>query len=76
VAAERRRLPYAVLMFHSSELLAGASPYRATPADVDALLVLLEQLFAWARGRGNGFTTLTAAARDLAAFDGLPCTEL
>ena len=26
--AERLRLPYAVLMFHSSELLAGASPYR------------------------------------------------
>jgi hypothetical protein len=76
VEAERRQLPYAVFMFHSSELLAGASPYRATPADVDDLLELLERLFVWVRDRGHGFTTLTAAGRALAGFDNIPCTEL
>jgi hypothetical protein len=74
--AERRRLPYAVLMFHSSELLAGASPYRPSPADIDDLLDLLERLFGWARERGHGFSTLTAAGRALAAFDQLPGREL
>ena len=76
VEAERRQLPYAVLMFHSSELLAGASPYRATAADVDALLGQLGQLFSWLRERGHGFATLTAAGRDLTSFDKLPCAEI
>ena len=70
--AERLRLPYAVLMFHSSELLAGASPYRPAEADVAALLELLERLFAWsararvrvldAVGRGSRAGGLRAAA--------------
>lgn len=76
VEAERRRLPCVVLMFHSSELLPGASPYRATSEDVSALLALLDGLFAWARDRGHGFATLTEAGRALAAEGPLPVAEL
>jgi len=74
--AERRHLPYAVFMFHSSELMPGASPYRPTQASVDALLELLDELFGTARRRGHAFTTLTAAGRELAAFDRLPAGAL
>jgi hypothetical protein len=70
--AERRRLPFAVFMFHSSELMPGASPYRPTPASVDELLSLLDELFAWARGHGHSFVTLSAAGHELAAYDRLP----
>jgi hypothetical protein len=63
-------------MFHSSELLAGASPYRPTQADVDVLLRLLDDLFAWGRDRGHEFATLTAAGRSVAAHGRLPVKEL
>ena len=76
VAAERAHLPFAVFMFHSSELLAGASPYRPTQADVDTLLELLDGLFAWCRSRGHDFVTLTAAGREAVALDRLPVKEL
>ena len=74
--AERAQLPCAVFMFHSSELLAGASPYRPTSADVEVLLDLLDGLFAWSRARGHDFATLTAAGRALAAEGRLPVREL
>jgi hypothetical protein len=74
--AERRRLPHAVFMFHSSELMPGASPYRPTQASVDALLELLDGLFGLARRRGHTFVTLTAAGRELAAYDRLPAGAL
>ncbi|HEY5388484.1 MAG TPA: hypothetical protein VIL79_11350 [Thermoleophilia bacterium] len=74
--AERARLPFAVFMFHSSELLAGASPYRPAQADVDVLLSLLDRLFAWSRGRGYGCATLSEAGRELAAYDRLPTQAL
>jgi hypothetical protein len=76
VAAERAPLPCAVFMFHSSELLAGASPYRPAQGDIDTLLGLLDDLFAWCRGRGHDFVTLTAAGRELAAQGRLPVKEL
>jgi hypothetical protein len=76
VEAERARLPCAVFMFHSSELLAGASPYRPTQDDVDVLLRLLDDLFAWSCGRGHDFTALSAAGRALAADERLPVKEL
>jgi hypothetical protein len=76
VQAERAHLPCAVFMFHSSELLAGASPYRPTQEDVDVLLRLLDGLFAWSRGRGHDFATLSAAGRALADDDALPVKEL
>ena len=55
-------------MFHSSELMPGASPYRPTQASVDALLRLLDELFGLARRRGHSFVTLSAAGRELAAL--------
>jgi hypothetical protein len=70
--AERLCLPFAVLMFHSSELMPGGSPYRPTQASVDELLEMLDALFASLRRRGHGFVTLGAAGRELRAFDGLP----
>jgi hypothetical protein len=76
LAAERAHLPFAVLMFHSSELLAGASPYRQTEGDVDALLRLLDGFFAWSLRRGHEFCTLTAAGRILGEYAGLPVKEL
>jgi hypothetical protein len=74
--AERRHLPYAVFMFHSSELMPGASPYRPTQASVDLLLSLLDELFGEARRRGHSFVTLSAAGRELAAFERLPVGAL
>jgi hypothetical protein len=73
--AERTGLAYAVFMFHSSELLAGASPYREGEADVAELLRLLDGLFAWCRARGHEFVTLSAAGVELAA-GGLPVKGL
>ena len=75
-AAERARLRFAVLMFHSSELLPGASPYRRTEHDVAVLHALLDDLFGWARRRGHDFVTLTAAGRELAADGRLPAKGL
>ncbi len=74
--AEHRRLPFAVLMFHSSELLAGASPYRPAQADVDVLLSTLDRLFAWSRSRGHTFAGLTLAGAELAGYGRLPVREL
>ena len=74
--AERRHLPFAVAMFHSSELMPGASPYRPTPASVDELLRLLDGLFDLARRRGHSFVTLAAAGRELAAYSRLPIGAL
>ena len=73
--AERDRMSCAVFMFHSSELLAGASPYRSSQADIDELLTLLDDLFAWSRRRGHSFVTLSRAGQALAA-GGLPAKEL
>jgi hypothetical protein len=74
--AERAHLPFAVFMFHSSELLAGASPYRPAQGDVDVLLRLLDELFAWSRDRGHSFATLSEAGRILAAYERLPQKDL
>ena len=75
--AERRHLPFAVLMFHSSELMPGGSPYRPGQAEVDELLAVLDRVFAAARRQaGHGFVTLTEAGRELAAFERLPVKDL
>ncbi len=73
--AQRARLSCAVFMFHSSELLAGASPYWSSQADIDGLLTLIDDLFAWSLRRGHRFIALSAAGRDLAAGR-LPSREL
>jgi peptidoglycan/xylan/chitin deacetylase (PgdA/CDA1 family) len=46
------RAPTANIIFHSSELLAGASPYNQTPADVASFLKNLEILIAFLAAHG------------------------
>ena len=44
--------PTANIIFHSSELLAGASPYNQTQEDVDRFYRELEALLAYLKERG------------------------
>jgi hypothetical protein len=44
-AAQRCRLPYVMLMLHSSELMPGGSPYFPKPENVDQLFAVLDGLF-------------------------------
>jgi len=60
--AAARGVGTAVMMFHSSELMPGGSPYRPTPRSVAALLALLDRFFAFVRAEGGAFLTLTEAA--------------
>lgn len=61
-AAERERRPYLMLMFHSSELMPGGSPYNPDAAAVEAMYVQLEALFARLKARGVHGATLRAFA--------------
>jgi hypothetical protein len=70
-AAEDQRSPVAVMMFHSSELMPGGSPYRPTPASVNELLALLDEFFGFARTYGAVPATLSAAAAQLMASGSL-----
>lgn len=54
-----------VLMLHSSEVIPGASPYAASPADVRRILGAMERLFRYWREAGHGFCTMTEAAERL-----------
>ena len=63
--ARRRPLPVLELMFHSSELLPGGSPYNATPADVDHVFERLDRLFAYLRRLQVQGTTLSAFAQSM-----------
>jgi hypothetical protein len=56
------------MMFHSSELLAGASPYNASANDVAAFLDRIQSSLKCARGLGFTFATLSAAARNVLAL--------
>ena len=58
-----------VMMFHSSELMPGGSPYRPTRRSVTALLALLDEFFAFAVSSGCTFATLTEAAHAELACD-------
>ena len=49
---DRLGVPAANVLFHSSELLPGASPYNRSGADVDRFLASLESLLAFAAGEG------------------------
>jgi hypothetical protein len=64
-AAEAQGLPLVVLIFHSSELKPGASPYRRTRRSVAALLVMLDELFRYVASRGGMFPSVSEAARRL-----------
>jgi len=50
--AEGLGLPYAMLMFHSSELMPGGSPYNPDAASIERLYGLFEELFTTLRSRG------------------------
>jgi hypothetical protein len=63
-AADERVL---VLMFHSIEVIPGASPYCADRDDVDRLLAALDHLLAHCRRAGIEFSGMTAAAAEVAA---------
>lgn len=74
--AKRRSLPAAVMMFHSSELMPGASPYRSTKESVDQLLGLLEAFFRDVQRSGGESATLTEAADMILRTSGLEISSL
>ena len=61
--AERIRLPFITMMFHSSELMPGCSKYRPDKDSVEGLYILLEELFNILKLRNIGSATLTEAAK-------------
>lgn len=67
--AQDGRLQTLVMMFHSSELMPKGSPYRPTHRSVTALLVLLDEFFAFVSSSGGTFATLTEAANAELASD-------
>jgi len=56
-------LPYIVMIFHSSELMAGGSIYRTNKDSVNKLYDLLEQFFILLREKNISSITLTEAAK-------------
>lgn len=65
--ARRQDLPAVVMMFHSSELAPGCSPYRSTQANVSDLYSVLQEFFGHVRISGGQSCTLTEAARETQA---------
>jgi hypothetical protein len=61
-AAPERHL---VVMFHSTEVVPGASPYARTQREADRVLERLERLLASWAADGNSFGTLTELAEGL-----------
>lgn len=61
--ARRLSLPAVVMMFHSSELMPGASPYRPTEESVNQLLGLLSEFFSTIQKNDGEGTLLTNAAK-------------
>lgn len=51
-----------VMMLHSTEVIAGASPYAATEADVQRIIGAMDAFFRRWRAHGYGFCTMTDAA--------------
>ena len=60
--AEKRNLPYMVMMFHSSELMPGCSIYWPDKEAVEKLYSMLESLFSILKAKGIDSVTLTEAA--------------
>jgi len=61
--AKRIKLPYLVMMFHSSELMPGCSIYRKTNESIEELYNLLEEFFDLLRVEDIAPQTLTEAAK-------------
>ncbi len=53
------------MMFHSSELMPGGSPFRKDARSVRELLESLDAFFSTVRAAGGAFATLSAMAEDL-----------
>ncbi|MGN6533349.1 MAG: hypothetical protein ACTHK0_16525 [Ginsengibacter sp.] len=60
--AINKRLPYFVMMFHSSELMPNCSAYRSDKKDIDKLYDLLENFFQFLKRESIVSATLTEAA--------------
>jgi hypothetical protein len=63
-AAERRKLPAAVFMIHSSELVAGGSPYVPDDAALEHVYARLEEFFRWCNAQKIEGISLTDFARE------------
>lgn len=63
--AIRIRLPYIVMMFHSSELMPGGSSYRKSEESIEELYNLLKEFFNMINIRKIDTITLTEAAKNI-----------
>src|ERR1017187_1937371 len=61
--AKRIKLPYLVMMFHSSELMPGCSIYRKDENSIEKLYELLERFFILIKEKNITSSTLTEAAK-------------
>ncbi len=57
------KLPYLVMMFHSSELMPGCSNYRNNSESVEKLYDIIESFFILLKQKNISSTTLTGAAK-------------
>lgn len=62
--AQKLKLPYIVMMFHSSELMPGCSIYRKDKEAIENLFNLLESLFILLQEKNITSYTLTEAAKN------------
>ena len=65
-------VPTAVMMFHSSELMPGGSPFRPSRRSIAGLLATLDEFFRFARAAGGKPVTLTEAAHNASHYAKLP----
>ena len=65
-----------VMMFHSSELMPGCSPYRPTEGSISALFLLFDEFFDFVGKSGGTFATLSEAARETLAAASPPVLRL
>jgi hypothetical protein len=65
--AEESGITAAVMMFHSSELMPGGSPFRPDAASIADLLASLDTFFTHVRRLGDGFATLGQLAAEVTA---------
>lgn len=74
--AGRNGLDYVVMMFHSSELMPGASIYRPDPESVKNLLQVLETFFIFIKNQNAESIPLSSAAVELMGALHNPGTNL
>ena len=74
--AKNQGLPAVVMMFHSSELVPGCSPYRSSADDVDDLFAQVETFVRHALADGAAPATLSSCAEQLRRADVLASRRL